>query len=865
MRKLFLFYVLSFGMFQFLAAQVISLAGNGSASSPYLISNIEEFRFFRTQVNNKVPEFSTKAVNYKLISDLNFSNELALAVGKDEQSPFNGCFGGNNYTISGLKLIFNNSPVAAYAGLFGVCDGAVISNLNIVCSMDNSAITTINSCFVGGIASLIKNNAQIVNCKVSGAINNNLTIQNLSIGGVAGSMETGSFVKNCGTDISINSKSLLSNNISNVFLSAGGIVGVTDGTATVRPEVINCYAHGNIRIEGNYQAVSVGGIAGRNCPNTTNCIATGNMTGIATTGIVKVAGIAGVRGGLITNCVALSNELTAVGASTKVVSRITDASQTWGVISYCFANSNMMMMQGGNLATLSKFDHVATDKEMDKPGGKNINVSDAVNVLNRFAATSGFADKYIIINQTNFSEADVQAIVAKYGAQSNKRVAVGLGIIISVLNSAPATFLATLNNQLALAKKYDIPILVKFDTEYYWNYRPDLWNWWDPSIAGYSPDNKNNVEWSDWTSDSAIKICWLNWGRQIRKRPAPNLMSPAYINAWKVELTKGAQALKTWYDQLPDNKKYLLAGVVVGWESSIGANLFYIPNGNSYLTQPEANDPTIKRNMSVLPSRGVQATGYAAVKTAGIATSGILTEQMLTEVVRRNLENLSKTVFDLGFARNQIVTHCGGWAVGETLYSAANNAYSCPGWSFYGHAADPTKDVTAMEALAKSDAPYWAAIEWLLQGSTKTKADWVTALQKTLSKNTRLTCIYNWGHINDNINALDALVDMNISKNTNDSAANTIQNKKWKTYNEKILFDENSLTSSNEIFAEKNKWKIDYKNGVIRIDGDIPKNLFSIYDITGKLVWEGVIYNGQIQIELKNGVYLLENQKFIVK
>jgi len=371
------------------------------------------------------------------------------------------------------------------------------------------------------------------------------------------------------------------------------------------------------------------------------------------------------------------------------------------------------------------------------------------------------ADKYVIINQTTFTETEIKTIVAKYGEQSNKRVAVGLGIIISVLNSAPATFLASLNNQLALAKKYDIPILVKFDTEYYWDYRPDLWNWWDPTIGGYNPDNKNNVEWYDWNSDAAIKICWLNWGKQMRKRPAPNLMSPAYINAWKVELTKGAQALKTWYDELPENKKFLLAGVVVGWESSIGANLFYIPNGNSYLTQPEANDPAIKRNMDMLPSRGVQATGYAAVKTAGIATSGTLTEQMLTEVVRRNLENLSKTVFDLGFSRNQIIVHGGGWAVGETLYSASINAYSCPGWSFYSDAADPTKDLTAMAALAKSDAPYWAAIEWLLQGTDKTQSDWTNALNKSIANKSRLVCIYNWGQINSNLAALEAIKSIN--------------------------------------------------------------------------------------------------------
>ena len=67
--------------------------------------------------------------------------------------------------------------------------------------------------------------------------------------------------------------------------------------------------------------------------------------------------------------------------------------------------------------------------------------------------------------------------------------------------------------------------------------------------------------------------------------PCPNIMSPAFITAWKTEMPKAVAAIKTWYDGLPDDKKYLFAGITVGWESSIGANLFHIPNGNSYLTQ----------------------------------------------------------------------------------------------------------------------------------------------------------------------------------------------------------------------------------------------------------------------------------------
>jgi hypothetical protein len=380
-----------------------------------------------------------------------------------------------------------------------------------------------------------------------------------------------------------------------------------------------------------------------------------------------------------------------------------------------------------------------------------------VNVAKRNIAT----EKYIFINQSTYQESEVQTIYSKFGGQSNRKVAVGLGVIISVLNGEPSAVLAKLNSQLVLAAKYDLPISIKLDGEIWWTYRSDLWNWWDPAKAGYNPDNKDNVEWTDWNRDAAIKIGWLNWGSQIRMVPCPNLMSPKFQEAWRTEITKSVNAIKTWYDGLPEGKKYLFGGIVAGWESAIGMSVFHYPNGNSYLNQPVSGDPVTGITVTMLPSRGLQTLGYAAVKTAGIASSGTMTEQMQTEVVRRHLEAVTKTVFDLGIPRSLIFTHCGGWVEGESIYSAALNRYSCPGWSFYRYASDPTKDATAMNVLSKSDAPHWGAVEWLLQGSTKTQAEWVAALKTSLANNCKMVSIYNWGSINSNQNALNGIKEVN--------------------------------------------------------------------------------------------------------
>jgi hypothetical protein len=370
------------------------------------------------------------------------------------------------------------------------------------------------------------------------------------------------------------------------------------------------------------------------------------------------------------------------------------------------------------------------------------------------------AEKYIFINQSTFTETEVKEISDYFGGQANKRIAVGLGVIISVLNDEPANILNKLKSQLLLSEKYNLPICVKLDAEIWWGYRSDLWNWWDPDKPGYKPENRDNVEWTDWNRDAAIKIGWLNWGRQIRMVPCPNLMSSEYKKAWRTELTKSVNVIKTWYEELPAERKDLFGGIVLGWESSIGVSVFHYPNGNSYIDQPESNDPTYGKTMIELPSRGVQTIGYAAIKTAGITSSGNLTEEMQTEVVRRHLKALTKTAFDLGIQRGKIFSHCGGWVEGETLYTAALNDYSCPGWSFYKYASDPTNDLTAMNALAKSDAPYWGTVEWLLQGN-KTQVDWASALNKSLANNSRMVVIYNWNSINTNENALSAIKEIN--------------------------------------------------------------------------------------------------------
>lgn len=368
--------------------------------------------------------------------------------------------------------------------------------------------------------------------------------------------------------------------------------------------------------------------------------------------------------------------------------------------------------------------------------------------------------KYILVNGIDATPESFGEVASVFGKTTDRKTAIGVGFIISYLQMTPEDAAAKLKKYLSLSRQFDLPVIVQIDGEQWWAGRPDLWNWWDETGPGYDPDNRSNVEWTGWTPDSAVKIGWRNWGRQIRVLPMPNLMSPAYRMACHAEMKKLVPLVMDWWNSLPEEKKYLLAGIKVGWESAIGVNNWYYPNGNNLLDRPESEDPDYGLQTDSLPDRDVQTIGYAAVSTLGLASSGELKESDVTEVVRQHLEDLSRLSADMGVPRERLFTHCGGWSQGETLYRAAVNAYSCPGWSFYQYASDPKKDVTAMAILESGDAPYWGAVEWLYQGNN-TREQWISAITNTLSDSRiRYMCIYNWGGIKNNPDCISAIKEV---------------------------------------------------------------------------------------------------------
>lgn len=383
-------------------------------------------------------------------------------------------------------------------------------------------------------------------------------------------------------------------------------------------------------------------------------------------------------------------------------------------------------------------------------------------------ATAGFSSpaptnrttvaRFIVFNfGGNVRAQDFADISQAFTNSTEQTIAVGVGAIFSYLRASSASVEQDLRDFLRLSELHDLPVVVQLDGEQWWEARPDLWNWWDESKPGYNPSNRFNVEWGGWQPADAVRIAWRDWGRIIRVLPPPNLMSPTYRAACHAEMTRLVPVILDWWRDLPAAKRWLLIGIKLGWESAIGVNAWYYPDGNKLAEQPASNDPTNGVQGNLVPARGVAQIGYAAVQTAGLRAEGGITEADLAEVVRRHLEDLSRAAANLGVPREKLFTHSGGWKENELLYGAAVNQFSCPGWSFYRHAADPRQDVGVQAALSRSDAPYWAAVEWLYQGRNEI-APWSQALENVLREpRCRFLCIYNWENIRQNQTAQAAV------------------------------------------------------------------------------------------------------------
>lgn len=272
----------------------VTYKGDGSTSNPYLIYTVADLKAIRDSINTKNDVYGNKA--YKLMNDLDFSKEGSnwTPIGNTATVTFKGSFDGNGKTIKNIRMgnIFSSGGSASdkqqYAGLFGIIDGAVISNLGVgwTCIFTQAQTTSTENFYIGGIAGY--GSGAIYNCCTSGDFTS-LSYASSYAGGIIGYGCETTNIRNCHYD----SGTISYNN--NYFIVpvdyAGGIAGYIIGA------ISNCYSTGKI----NYAKKYMGGIAGYSIGSIVNCYCSNGMNREWMSQCVS-GGIAGYQTGTIINC-----------------------------------------------------------------------------------------------------------------------------------------------------------------------------------------------------------------------------------------------------------------------------------------------------------------------------------------------------------------------------------------------------------------------------------------------------------------------------------------------------------------------------------------------------------------------------------
>ena len=215
------------------------------------IYTVEDFIAFSRLINKKeyqgrsLEEFGSMEnglMTYRLKSDLQFSEEqskLVYLIGYVSSAGFDGCFDGENHTLSGLTL--TPQGTSRYPGLFtGIASAGIVRNLQV----DNFCYTHASGKDYAGIFCGI-NKGTIHNCHVRNSIikkSGSLTVET-NFGGVIGINQGLLCNSSCtGTTFEAKQKSY-----------AAGLVMVCNGGG----KIVNCYV-ANCRFKakgsGNYSS-----------------------------------------------------------------------------------------------------------------------------------------------------------------------------------------------------------------------------------------------------------------------------------------------------------------------------------------------------------------------------------------------------------------------------------------------------------------------------------------------------------------------------------------------------------------------------------------------------------------------------------
>lgn len=265
--------------------------GSGTANSPYLISTKEQLNRVRNNLN----------AHYKLTADITFTSSDFSPSGKfynggagwepiGSGSVFKGTFDGNGYTISGLYqsiVLTKSMGYGAYGGLFGGIREATVKNLGLLNLDISITANSYGNVYIGGVTGSIGSGSTVKNCYSTGKITGNSSASGrVYAGGIAGISQTCD-IRDCYNLSTVSAKAA-----STEYADAGGIVGDSSGTT-----ISGCYNKG--KITGGF----AGGIVGYASATTiSDCYNTESVAGNNNALMCRAGGIVGYASGGVSEC-----------------------------------------------------------------------------------------------------------------------------------------------------------------------------------------------------------------------------------------------------------------------------------------------------------------------------------------------------------------------------------------------------------------------------------------------------------------------------------------------------------------------------------------------------------------------------------
>lgn len=319
-----------------------------------------------------------------------------------------------------------------------------------------------------------------------------------------------------------------------------------------------------------------------------------------------------------------------------------------------------------------------------------------------FAAS---ASKYVVVHAWNpgpdnpnyfkgCSTQWIKPMLDAIGKRGNGAVQLGISDVIYALNTDDAAIQSCLDKFFNASQQYDVPFMLHIDTERFWDSRPDLWNWFDPTAPGYNPANIDNVEWSGW--NVGTKESFINWGSPIKLSPKPCYESPTVKRVIESKFSIISNKITEWRRKLAtEGREYLFLGVNLGWETGI----------DDY------------RNANWAAASYKYQLGYNALSKKGFSAANppANINSELAGIVTNFNKFRAKLLYDRGIPKDKIFTH--SWAADDKIplgsdgytqngpISSGKNDYSVLGVSLYPSAYNTNRVKSEI-----GSAP-WALIE----------------------------------------------------------------------------------------------------------------------------------------------------------